>query len=106
MQTPRPKINLHRLREIGWSDWDPIGLLDPAEGWQGQPYEDEYDSYLMKAAGMLRNQHSQEEVVNYLFYIESEYMGLGPGPDPEKARIRIAALVQKIATDPTIWRET
>jgi len=25
--TPPPEIKLSRLRDIGWSKWDPIGLL-------------------------------------------------------------------------------
>jgi hypothetical protein len=69
----RPKFQLSRLRDIGWSLWDPIELrgLD-------QP-DDEYDSYLMQAAGRLWNGASQEEVATYLVNIESDHMGLGHG---------------------------
>jgi hypothetical protein len=71
----RPKFKLSRLREIGWAKWDPIGLSG-TDGWP----EDEYDSYLLQAAGRLWNGASQEEVANYLVSIETEYMGLGQAP--------------------------
>ena len=68
----RPKFKLSRLREIGWAKWDPIGL----HGTDSQP-DDEYDSYLIQAAGRLWNGATEEEVADYLVSIESEYMGLG-----------------------------
>ena len=52
--------------------WDPIGLGE-TDGW----LEDEYDSYLLQAAGRLWNGASQEEVANYFVSIETECMGLG-----------------------------
>lgn len=70
--TPQPKFKLRRLRQIGWAKWDPIGL----GGTEGQP-DDEYDSYLLQAAGRLWNGASQEEVADYLVGVETEYMGLG-----------------------------
>lgn len=73
--TARPRFQLSRLREIGWAKWDPIGL----SGTEGQPH-DEYDSYLLQAAGRLWNGASREEVADYLVSIEAEYMGLGEAP--------------------------
>ena len=70
--TIRPEFKLSRLREIGWAKWDPIRL----RGTEGQP-DDEYDSYLLQAAGRLWNGASEEEVADYLVSIETEYMGLG-----------------------------
>ncbi|MBB4630217.1 hypothetical protein SAMN04244581_04955, partial [Paracoccus denitrificans] len=46
-----PRIKLSKLRDIGWSLWDPIGLLDPespAGRWDDEAnlsFADEYDSY-------------------------------------------------------------
>jgi hypothetical protein len=40
----RIKVRLSRLRDIGWTEWDPIGLCPP-EGWEGIPAADEYDGY-------------------------------------------------------------
>jgi hypothetical protein len=65
------KFKLSRLREIGWEHWDPIGLKDD-EGWP----EDEYDRYLMHAAGMLWNGESDENTASYLVTTETEYIGL------------------------------
>ena len=45
-----PNFDIKRLREIGWKDWDPIGLGPPEE-----PFDDEYDSYLLRAAGAFWN---------------------------------------------------
>ena len=70
----RPKFKLSRLREIGWSSWDPIGLANVED----RP-DDEYDSYLLQAAGRLWNGASQEEVADYLASIEAEHTGLGDG---------------------------
>ena len=36
------EINIPKLREIGWSRWNPIGLPGPPE-----TPADEYDSYLL-----------------------------------------------------------
>ena len=77
--TVRPKFKLSKLREIGWAKWDPIGL-GKTEGWP----EDEYDSYLLQAAGRLWNGARQKEVANYLVSIETEYMGLGEAPDVDQ----------------------
>ncbi|QJF52816.1 hypothetical protein [Roseobacter ponti] len=102
MKKARPKINLNKLREIGWSHWDPIGLNDRIEGWKDEPFEDEYDTYLVKAARMLRNQRSMDDVVEYLFFVETEYMGLGVGPNEAYIRERLARVVQAIADEPFI----
>ena len=97
------KIDIDRLRDIGWTKWDPIGLLRSAEVWRGKPFEDEYDTYLLRAAGMLRNGQAQEEVVDYLLGIETEYMGLGTPSDVSKSRTRLMDLAKAIGDDPLLW---
>jgi hypothetical protein len=72
----RPTFQLSRLREIGWAKWDPIGVGGPDHGWPA----DEYDAYLLQAAGQLWNGHSNEEVADYLVRIETQYMGLDAAP--------------------------
>ena len=69
----RPKFKLSRLRDIGWTEWNPIGL-DRAE-----TVDDEYDSYLTQAAGRLWNGETEEAVAAYLTDIEANHMGLVPG---------------------------
>ncbi len=70
-----PKIKLSVLRDIGWGQWDPIGLALRDGGWPAD-CADEYDSYLKHAAGMFVRGNSREEVAAYLMQIASEHMGL------------------------------
>ncbi|SLN72937.1 hypothetical protein ROA7450_04081 [Roseovarius albus] len=103
MKNARPKINIDCLREIGWTLWDPISLNETMGGWKGEAFEDEYDSYLLKAAGMLWNKRTAEEVVEYLFQIESQHMGLGPDKITPKMRERLLAVVNAIKGDHGVW---
>ena len=105
MKKNRPKIDIDRLREIGWSLWDPIGLNETMGVWKGQPFEDEYDSYLVRAAEMLRNNRTAGEVVDYLFFIETEHMGLGVGTHEVGLREKLSRVVQAISQDPSIWSD-
>ena len=46
---------LNRLRDIGWTLWDPIGLLPPEGEWDdcaNRSFAGEYDQYLIAAADM------------------------------------------------------
>ncbi|MCB2050643.1 MAG: hypothetical protein KDE63_04360 [Novosphingobium sp.] len=70
--TTIPTFKLSRLREIGWSQWDPIGIDDLED----RP-DDEYDTYLMQAAARLWRGVGAEDVAAYLVDIEAHYMGLG-----------------------------
>jgi hypothetical protein len=74
---PRPPLSLSRLRDIGWSLWDPIGLLAPGEAWDGKPFADEYDAYLTATAPMLRDGRSEGECVDYLTWVAVVHMALG-----------------------------
>ena len=74
--TALPTFQLARLREIGWAQWDPIGVGGPDHGWPA----DEYDTYLLHAAGQLWNGQSEHEVTDYLVKIETEHMGLTAVP--------------------------
>jgi len=96
----QPKIKLSRLRDIGWSHWDPIGLLAKGDEWDHKPFADEYDSYLMQAASRLRRNEPVAEVVDYLVWVESERMGLGTRSDQ---REKIEALVAAIKDDEELW---
>ncbi len=74
---PRPPLQLSRLRDIGWSLWDPIGLLDPGQAWTGHPAADEYDGYLSTVASLIRDAHPDKECVAYLVNVALVHMGLG-----------------------------
>lgn len=73
--TNHAKIQLSRLREIGWKVWDPIGLADD----HGVPPEgsaDEYDRYLLHVAGMFDHGASTDEATAYLIGVATGHMGL------------------------------
>lgn len=69
--TASTKIRLSALREIAWGAWDPIGLRDS----DGLP--DEYDTYLLHVAALLKSGRQRSEAVDYLMDVESRHMGLG-----------------------------
>ncbi|MFT4717373.1 MAG: hypothetical protein ACI861_000603 [Paracoccaceae bacterium] len=93
---------VHSLREIGWSLWDPIGLNTTPDGWQGQHFEADYDTYLVTAAGMLRNGVPSAEVVDYLFWIESKHMGKDDPALADQIREKLQIVVQAILDHPEI----
>ena len=74
--TQNPKMQLSRLRDIGWSVWDPIALRD-MEDWKDGAGADEYDGYLLHVASLLRRGAAEAECVDYLVKIEADHMGLG-----------------------------
>lgn len=100
--TAQPKIRHSRLRKIGWTLWDPIGLGEPVSDKQRSSYADEYDSYLLRAAHLVRSGAPVADVVGYLVNIESEYMGLGIRAD---TRSRADAVVKAIADDGELWSQ-
>lgn len=105
LKTP-PRIRLSRLRDIGWSHWDPIGLLGLGKRWDDESaksFADEYDSYLIAAAGMLRRGVPDHEVVVYLAEIETDHMAMTEQPDTvARAQATVAALkaAKDLWTDP------
>jgi hypothetical protein len=58
------------IRQILLRDWDPIGVADVAEA------QDEYDGYISKIHGMLIRQEPRHKLVEHLWLVETEYMGL------------------------------
>jgi len=98
----RPKLRLSRLRDIGWSIWDPIGLNDFGEDWKNVSFASEYDGYLIRAAGMLRNNEPEENVVDYLVHTEIDRMGL---PPTQRRHERARAVVSAIKNDKQIWSD-
>jgi hypothetical protein len=97
-----PKIKLSKLRDIGWSLWDPIGLLSPGQRWEDEDcllFADEYDTYLLEAAGLLRRGAAESEIVDYLVRVEADGMD-GQRPD---MRDRAQAVVDAIQKDGELW---
>ena len=104
MKIAHPNVDFDRLREIGWSLWDPIGLSGVTEGWRGEPYEDEYDRYLYNAARMLKNNCTVDEVADYLFLIQSQYMQIGPKQIDGTIRAKLIRVALAISDDSQIWK--
>lgn len=103
--TAPPSIKLSRLRDIGWSHWDPIGLLGLGERWHDESaksFADEYDTYLIAAAGMLRRGVPDHEVVVYLAEIETDHMAMTEQPDTVA---RAHATVAAIKADKYLWTD-
>jgi hypothetical protein len=73
-----PVDDLLNLRQIGWAHWDPIGLRQiSGDDWKdGGACADEYDLYLVHAAGMLRGGHPVSRVTDYLVFTETERIGM------------------------------
>lgn len=96
-------INLSRLREIGWSLWDPIGLMEISDGdWQdGGACADEYDTYLLQVVGKLRRGEPESEVVAYLEDTETGHIGLTPNETMRsRAEATVAAIGEYLAAFP------
>jgi hypothetical protein len=58
------------IRRILLFEWDPIGVADITEA------QDEYDSYVGKIHGMLIRHELRHKLVDYLWWIETDNMGL------------------------------
>jgi hypothetical protein len=56
-----------KVDSILWKDWDPIGCGVP---------DDEYTSYALMVAGMVWNNADKQSVLDYLYNIENDWMGL------------------------------
>lgn len=81
------------LRDIGWREWDPIGLLPMEGGWQASGVADEYDRYLLHVAAGLQNGDPDAVLTDYLVSIETEHMGLSPS---DTAPLRASATVMAL----------
>jgi hypothetical protein len=69
------------LRQLGWDNWDPIGIRQFNDrDWRG-PAADEYDRYMCHVFNVLSTGGSQQDAITYLDEIASLHMGLGPITD-------------------------
>ena len=58
------------IRQILLHDWDPVGVADVLQA------QDEYDSYIARIYAMLIRHEPRHKLVEHLWLIETEYMGL------------------------------
>ncbi len=66
----RVKRYNNAIRRILLKEWDPIGVKDVPQA------QNEYDSYTPQICKMLINHESSENIFQYLWKIETDYMGL------------------------------
>ena len=75
----------------------------PGKSWNDEEclhFADEYDNYLISAAGKLRRGATDAAVVNDLIQIEAEHMGLGERAD---TLTRAKSVVAAIHADSKLW---
>lgn len=75
-----PKFELAQLRQIGWSEWDPISLQEIDPDWRSDGGEDEYDNYLLHVAGLIQNGRPEADAIQYLVEIELNHMEMELSP--------------------------
>jgi len=93
-----PRIQLSRLREIGWKSWDPIGLAYE-DGSCHEGCADEYDRYLLHVASLICRGGTTGQAAAYLVDIATEHMGL-PEVSADAAAATSEAIAAYIATLP------
>ena len=97
--SPAPSLKLSVLRDIGWGQWDPIGLSGAEGGWQRSDAADEYDRYMRRVADGLQRGELNEALVDYLVSIETGHMGLTETPATRmRARATVATVREHLAS--------
>ena len=91
------------LKTLLWEEWDPIGVNDAPEG------RDEYDRYALALNERITDGASEDEVTDYLTWVETEYMGLDSLPEsPARNRSIAVKAIAIVLGDGTVMasRET
>jgi len=76
------------VRAAVMAEWDPIGVKEIAEA------KGEYDAYVPAMVGLLMKRKSADEIFDYLWWLETEQMGLSGDP---RVTERFAARLLTIA---------
>ncbi len=80
--------DLQTLRNIAFTCWDPIGIAGSRNH-----HEDEYDAYILQAAGLAIRGRSREDVAEFLIKCCSE---MGIGGDAAKAAKAAQAIFREV----------
>lgn len=84
----REKFLRQQIHDILLKEWDPIGVQDWPEA------SDEYDSYIPSVYELLTSRKSEKEIFDYLWQVETEYMGLiGHKKKTEAIAAKLMALI-------------
>lgn len=94
----RARLFHEAIRRALLQEWDPIGVGEIAAA------QDEYDSYVSTIYKMLISRKARHEVFDYLWWLETEHMGLtGDRQATEKFADRLMQIpdeVEKAAAQP------
>jgi hypothetical protein len=93
-------IDIDLLREIGWTHWDPIGLLRPGQDWREASFKDEYDSYLRRVVKKVLAGESEGRIAAYLIGVACHAMCGGRSKRDIRAAVdtvrAVTALVEEV----------
>jgi len=79
---------LHKsVRSLLLDEWDPIGVNDVPEA------NDEYDAYVRGVHKLLTTGKGATEVFDYLWWVETEHMGL---PGDRQATLAVAEKLSEL----------
>ena len=80
----------NQMRNVLNSDWDPIGVADIVD--------DEYDMYIGEIYSLLMKDANEQDIAEYLLWVEVERMGLtGTSADQ---RLRVARNLHSLRLPP------
>jgi hypothetical protein len=84
------------IREAFLTEWDPIGIAGVPEA------QDEYDGYVPTVYKMLISRQPRHELFNYLWWLETEHMGLaGDRQATERFTDRLMRISDEVENFPT-----
>jgi hypothetical protein len=87
----RAKTYQDAIREVLMREWDPIGVVNVPEA------QDEYDQYINQIYGMLVRREPRYKLVDYLWWAETENMGLyGTRKRTEQAADLLLKIVEQV----------
>ncbi len=82
------------IRGILLHEWDPIGVAEEPNA------QDEYDSYIHEIHGMLIRHEPRHRLIDHLWWVETEHMGLFGNRSPTEAVAdRLLGLREEIEAD-------
>jgi len=81
---------LVEIQKILLKEWDPTGIQDIPEA------QDEYDSYISSIYKLIKSSKTENELFDYLWWIETEHMGISGN----KKHTKVIAQKLFILSDP------
>lgn len=69
-----------QIRNVLNHDWDPIGVV-------ADNIDDEYDMYIGHIHSLLANDSSEQDIADYLLWVELERMGLTGTPIGQRLQV-------------------